>query len=142
MSTILLIDDEADFVKVATRRLEQQGYEVLTASNGMTGLTVARSEHPSVILLDVMMPVMDGYEVLHRLKDDPATQDIPVIMLTAKGTEKEMVGSIEMGAVYHMVKPYHPDELLQEIRLAMERHAHRHGGEMGSFDRSSDGAAP
>ena len=95
---VLLIDDEPDVLKTVGRRLEQQGYAVLTAPDGFTGLKVARTEHPDVILLDIIMPHLDGHEVLQQLKRDPLTEDIPALMLTAKIAERDMAESIKLGA--------------------------------------------
>ena len=123
---VLLIDDEPDVLKTVGRRLEQQGYAVLTAPDGFTGLKVARTEHPDVILLDIIMPHLDGHEVLQQLKRDPLTEDIPVLMLTAKIAERDMAESIKLGAVCHITKPYQSQELLEEVKLAVQRHRDKH----------------
>ena len=126
MPMVLMIDDEPDMLDLAGQRLEQAGYRVLTATNGLEGLKLARAQHPDVILLDIMMPVMDGYHVLQTLHSDPSTQDIPVVMLTAKGTERDMRTSVDLGSVCHLGKPYQPQELLGEVELALQRHQMRH----------------
>ena len=118
-STILLIDDEGDLRKLVTFNLEREGFRVLTAENGAVGLGMIRVEHPDVIILDVVMPAMDGHEVLRQLKADPVTRDIPVIVLTALGADRDVSTSLHLGAVYHMGKPYRYKELIDEIKLAM-----------------------
>jgi len=123
---VLMIDDEPDMLDLASQRLEQAGYRVLTATDGLEGLRLAKARHPDVILLDVMMPAIDGYQVLRMLKSQPAMEDIPVVMLTAKGTEYDMSASTDLGSVCHLVKPYQPRELLEEVRLALQRHQMKH----------------
>ena len=123
---VLMIDDEPDMLDLASQRLEQAGYRVLTATDGLEGLRLAGAQHPDVILLDVMMPVMDGYQGLQMLKNQPVMADFPVVMLTAKGTEGDMSASVDLGSVCHLVKPYQPKELLEEVSLAVERHQMKH----------------
>lgn len=124
--TVLLIDDEPELRNLVSQRLEHAGYRVLTAPDGPAGLMVAKTQHPDVILLDIMMPEVDGYQVLRLLKGDHSTADIPVVMLTAKGTERDMSLSIGSGSIRHMVKPFQPKELLDEVKLAMQRHRSAH----------------
>ena len=119
LHTVLCIDDEQDIRTLVKLVLEREGYRVLTAENGTVGLSVGRTEHPDIILLDVVMPTVSGHEVLRWLKADPATRDIPVIMLTALGTDHDMSASLHLGAVYHMEKPYQSKELIDEIKLAL-----------------------
>lgn len=114
--TILLIDDEAGARKLVKLVLEREGFRVLTAPNGEEGLSVAKLEHPDVILLDLIMPKMDGHEALRQLKNDPATHTIPVIVLTAKGAERDLATSVRLGAACHLEKPYETKELLQKIQ--------------------------
>jgi len=124
--TILFIDDEQDIRKLIRFILERQGYRVLTAENGAVGLAMSTTEHPDVILLDLMMPTMNGHEVLRRLKANPVTQDIPVIVLTAMGADKDAALSLELGAVSHMEKPYQAKELMEEIKIAVWKHHNVH----------------
>jgi len=125
--TVLLVDDETAFLKVASWRLAQQGhYKVLTAQDGQAGLAVARNGHPDVILLDLMMPKMNGHQVLQALKDDPKTRDIPVIMLSAVGDQRQIELSLSLGAACHMTKPYDSNELFKEMNLAIMRHREAH----------------
>ncbi|MBI3321695.1 MAG: response regulator [Candidatus Omnitrophica bacterium] len=112
---ILVVDDEGSSRKLAKLLLEQAGYRVLTSPNGEEGLLLAKVERPTIILLDVIMPNMNGYEVLRRLKGDPDTRQIPVIMVTAKGAEHDIATSFRMGAAVHLEKPYEVDVLLKNI---------------------------
>ena len=118
---ILMIDDEESAVKLGKLLLEREGYRFLSASNGEEGLTLAVVERPDVILLDVLMPNMTGHEVLKRLNTVPHTREIPVIMLTAKGADKDIEASFREGAIFHVDKPYEIQDLLQKIKVALAR---------------------
>lgn len=131
--TVLMIDDEESARKLVKLLLERSGYRVFTAPNGSDGLVLAKAELPRVILLDVMMPKMDGYETLRRLKKDPDTRAIPVMMLTAKGADHDIAQSFALGAVCHLEKPYETKDLLQKIEMALALTAPPEGG-----DRASD----
>ena len=117
--TVLMIDDECNARKVAKLLLEREGFRVLTAANGEEGLILAKVERPDVVLLDVMMPKMNGYETLKRLREDEDTKMIPVIMVTARGTEHDIATSFRLGAVFHIEKPYETKDLLQKISVAL-----------------------
>ena len=117
--TILMIDDEVNARKVAKLILEREGYRTLTASNGEEGLILAKVERPHVILLDVMMPKMSGHDLLKRLQEDQDTQQIPVIIVTAKGAEHDIAASFRLGAIFHLQKPYETKDLLQKIQVAL-----------------------
>lgn len=119
--TILVIDDDASVRKVATLRLEREGYRVLAAAGGEEGVSLAKAEHPDVVLLDILMPRMDGREVLRRLKADPATHTIPIILLTVIEAQDEGHEPIGPGYADRLSKPYNPDHLLQKVRAAMAR---------------------
>ncbi|HEX9780223.1 MAG TPA: response regulator [bacterium] len=123
---VLLVDDEPHILKLVGQRLAGAGYQVLTASDGAQGLRLARDAHPAVILLDLSMPALDGLQVLDRLKREPETRDISVIMLTASGTESQITDAIERGALCYLTKPFQPRELLAEVALAAQRHAAAH----------------
>jgi CheY-like chemotaxis protein len=116
---ILMIDDEASGRKLIKLLLEQAGYRVLTAPGGEEGLVLAKAEHPDVILLDIRMPQVDGYETLRRLKRDPDTKVIPVMVVTAKGADQDIAMSFRLGAVFHLDKPYETKDLLQKIEVAL-----------------------
>jgi len=126
MPVVLMIDDEPEMLDLTSQRLEHSGYRVLTATDGVEGLRLARVHHPDMILLDIVMPEMDGYQILRLLKSEPAMEDIPVVMLTAKGTERDMSTSIDLGSICHLVKPFQSRELLEEVRLALQRHQMKH----------------
>ena len=113
--TILLVDDEPEFVEMIQMRLEANGYNVETATNGEAGLRKAVEVNPRLILLDVMMPGMDGFAVLSRLRRNPATQYIPVVMLTARGEAKSIFRAQDRGATDYLIKPCEPKELLDLV---------------------------
>ncbi|MBI3293075.1 MAG: response regulator [Elusimicrobia bacterium] len=116
--TILLIDDEEPACKLVKLLLEGEGYHVVTASNGEEGFLLAKRDHPDIVLLDIIMPRLNGHELLRRLKKDPEARAIPVIMLTAKGAEHDITTSLELGAVFHVEKPFESRDLLEKIRAA------------------------
>ena len=118
---ILIIDDEKGIIKVLTSRLTANGYEVISATDGIEGLEKAKKESPNLILLDIMMPVMSGYEVIEKLKKDDATKLIPVIMVTAQEGLGHVTKSMsEYGAVDFVHKPFFPEELLKKISDALD----------------------
>ncbi len=111
---ILIIDDEPTFVKMISARLSANGYEVVTASDGEAGLRLIEVEKPNLIVLDVMMPMMDGYTFIRELKGTREENPIPVIVLTAKERMEDLF-KVE-GVDDYMLKPYEPSELLQKIK--------------------------
>ncbi|MFH1778310.1 MAG: response regulator [Candidatus Omnitrophota bacterium] len=114
---ILVIDDEPHIVMVLVSRLKANNYEVITADNGEAGIEKAKMEKPDLILLDIMMPDLDGHDVLKRLKQDKETKAIPVMMLTAKKEKEDIVKDIIVGgAIDYIVKPFVPGELLGRIK--------------------------
>ena len=117
--TILIIDDDSSLRKVVKLRLEWEGYHVLTAEDGEQGLQLAKAEQPHVILLDILMPKMDGREALRGLKADPNTRDIPVILLTVIGQNDELYTPLGTGHAFHLSKPYNSHELLEKIRQVL-----------------------
>lgn len=117
---ILVVDDEADIVRMLKYNLEKEGYDVLTASNGKAALEKAHTS-PDLIVLDVMMPQMDGWEVIRQLKRAPETASIPVLFLTAKGTEIDEVLGLELGADDYIVKPISPRKLIARIKTALRK---------------------
>ena len=123
--TILLIDDDTNIRKMTRLRLERAGYRVATAARGELGLSMARIEHPDLIILDVLMPLMDGREVLKRLKADPETRDVPVGLLTVVTTDEQMSEPIPPGAAFYLTKPYDSDELLQKVEVALSKRSQR-----------------
>jgi len=113
---ILIVDDEVDVVAVLELRLKAQGYEVLSASDGKAGLTMARQEKPDLILLDIMIPTIDGYKVCGLLKSDARTTKIPIILFTARAGEETIQLSKEAGADAYILKPFEPSILLAKIQ--------------------------
>ena len=109
---ILIIEDEAEFAALLKMRLEANKFHVTIASNGEKGLQQIKASVPNLILLDVMMPGIDGYEVLRRLRREPATRHTPIIMLTAKGESKSIFKAQDLGATDYLIKPCESTELL------------------------------
>jgi CheY-like chemotaxis protein/MinD-like ATPase involved in chromosome partitioning or flagellar assembly len=118
---ILIIDDDVDTLRLVGLMLQRQGYEISAASNGSQGLAKALEERPDLILLDVMMPDMDGYEVSRRLRKNPTTQAIPILMFTAKTQLDDKVTGFEVGADDYLTKPTHPTELQAHVRALLAR---------------------
>ncbi|GAB1472258.1 response regulator [Chloroflexota bacterium] len=118
---ILIVDDDVDTLRLVGLMLERQGYQVMAASNGTQGLAKAFEERPDLILLDVMMPDMDGYEVTRRLRRNPATSSIPILMFTAKTQLDDKVAGFEVGADDYLTKPTHPTELQAHVRALLAR---------------------
>jgi pilus assembly protein CpaE len=118
---ILLVDDDLDTLRLVGLMLQRQGYEVRAASNGLQALSMVQGDLPDLILLDVMMPEMDGYEVARRLRADPATADIPIIMFTAKSQVDDKVMGFEAGADDYLTKPTQPRELFAHMKAVLGR---------------------
>jgi DNA-binding response OmpR family regulator len=113
---ILIVDDEADLVETIRFPLELEGFQVLAAHNGEEGLNQARSENPDLILLDLMLPKLDGYKICRLLKFDDRYKHIPIFMLTAKTQEKDKILGKETGADEYFTKPFDIDELIAKIK--------------------------
>ncbi len=118
---ILIIDDDLDTLKLVGLMLQRQGYQICVAANGPQGIAKAVEEHPDLILLDVMMPEMDGYEVARRLRQNPLTVETPILMFTAKSQLDDKVMGFEAGADDYLTKPTHPLELQAHIRALLNR---------------------
>lgn len=114
-STILVADDDELLLALLTHRLSARGYQVQTAQNGQDALDLARAKRPDAIVLDAMMPVLDGFAALQQLKADPALSTIPVIMLTALKGESDVVAALDAGAADYLVKPFMAEELLSRL---------------------------
>ncbi len=114
--SILVIDDEKDILKLLQYNLEKEGYEVSTSASGEEGLTAAQSRKPDLILLDLMLPGMDGLEVAKLLKADSRTKPIPILMLTAKSSEIDQVVGLELGASDYVAKPFSVKVLLARVK--------------------------
>lgn len=114
--TILVIDDEKDLVDLLETRLEVSGYSVLTAYTGKEGLEKANETKPNLIVLDVIMPAMDGFETLRMLKASAETHHIPVIMLTSRGETEALLKADKLGSADYIIKPFEPEELLKMLK--------------------------
>jgi two-component system, OmpR family, alkaline phosphatase synthesis response regulator PhoP len=119
--TILFIEDEKNIVELVKYNLEQEGFRVLTATKGDTGLELALKSKPALVLLDLMLPGMNGLEICKTLKSNEKTRLTPIIMLTAKGTESDKVIGLELGADDYMTKPFSPKELVARIKAVLRR---------------------
>ena len=113
---ILAVDDERHIVRLVEVNLQRAGYEVVTAYDGREALEKVKSENPDLVVLDVMMPYMDGFEVLKNLKSDPETADLPVIMLTAKAQDADVFRGWQSGVDCYLTKPFNPMELLTFVK--------------------------
>jgi len=112
---ILIIDDEPDVIETLEFMLKARGFEIISASDGLSGISRAKADNPDLILLDIMMPGMDGYEVCSKLKRENATKNIPIIMLTAKGESDAVISAHKLGANDYIVKPYNLPTLLAKL---------------------------
>src|SRR2546421_6216306 len=113
---ILVCDDERHIVRLIQVNLERQGYTVTTAFDGKEGLEKIRTEKPDLVVLDVMMPYMDGFEVLKTIRREPETENLPVIMLTAKAQDKDVFEGYHYGADMYLTKPFNPMELVTFVK--------------------------
>lgn len=118
---ILIIDDDLDTLRLVGLMLQRQGYQITAATNGQQGLTKAFEDKPDLILLDVMMPEMDGYEVARRLRENPLTEQTPILMFTAKTQLDDKVAGFEVGADDYLTKPTHPSELQAHVKALLAR---------------------
>jgi two-component system alkaline phosphatase synthesis response regulator PhoP/two-component system response regulator VicR len=126
---ILAVDDERHIVRLVQVNLERQGYQVVTAFDGKEALEKVESEKPDLIVLDVMMPYMDGFEVLKNLKKNAETRDIPVIMLTAKAQDADVFRGWQSGVDCYLTKPFNPMELIAFVRRIFKSLEDDGGGE-------------
>ena len=118
---ILVVDDEVDLVKTIRFSLEAEGYTVLVSYNGEDALNQARKEAPDLVLLDIMLPKLDGYKVCRLLKFDERYKHIPIMMLTAKTQEKDKTLGVETGANEYITKPFDMDELIEKIKRYLKK---------------------
>ncbi len=118
---ILVVEDHQDTRELLKYNLESAGYEIVSAGDGLTGLEMAQIQRPNLVILDLMLPGMDGLEVCRRLKKDATLSGMPVIMLTAKGEEVDRIVGLELGADDYVVKPFSPRELVLRIKAVMRR---------------------
>lgn len=118
---ILIIDDEKDLIELAAYNLEQEGFQVTGATDGESGLNIALKEPPDLVLVDLMLPGIDGLEVCRALRSNSRTASIPVIMLTAKAAESDRVVGLELGADDYVTKPFSPRELAARVKAVLRR---------------------
>ena len=119
MARILVAEDERDIRELIGFTLRHSGHEVLTASNGEDALAIALREVPDLVLLDIRMPRLTGYDVCRRLRAEPTTQHVPIAFLSAKGQDSEMQAGMEAGATDYILKPFAPDQLIQRVTLLL-----------------------
>jgi len=125
---ILVCDDERHIVRLIQVNLERQGWEVVTAFDGKEGLEKIKAEKPNLVVLDVMMPYMDGFEVLKSLRREPETEALPVIMLTAKAQDKDVFEGYHYGADMYLTKPFNPMELVTFVKRIIQNQEGKDGG--------------
>lgn len=118
---VIVVEDEADILEVISHNLTREGYRVISVKDGLVGLRKIRAEAPNLILLDLMLPSLDGIELCKRLKADPLTRSIPVIMVTAKDGESDVVLGLGVGADDYIRKPFSPRELVARVKAVMRR---------------------
>ncbi len=129
MSKILIIEDELDTVKVVTKRLADRGFEVIFANEGYQGIELARKEKPDLIILDLMLPGIDGYRICGLIKKDIRLAKIPILIFTAKAQENEIKMVEEAGADAYLNKPFEPQTLLAKVEELLRKN--RNNGEKG-----------
>ena len=120
-AVVLVIDDEEDLIELVRYNLEKEGFIVLGAADGELGLSIASSKKPDVIVIDLMLPGIDGLEVCRYIRANSATAQIPIIMLTAKATESDKILGLELGADDYLTKPFSPRELMARIKALLRR---------------------
>jgi DNA-binding response OmpR family regulator len=120
---ILVVEDDTDILRLVTHNLKSAEFGVLTAQDGYAALSLAKKHLPQLVILDLMLPGLDGFEVCKELKRSPATKNIPVLMLTARGEEVDRVVGLELGADDYVVKPFSPRELVLRVRAILRRFA-------------------
>ncbi len=118
---ILIVEDERDILELVTHYLQKEGYRVLSATDGPAGLSAAQRERPDLIVLDLMLPGMDGLELCRKLRADTGRSLVPVIMLTAKAEETDRVVGLELGADDYLTKPFSPKELVARVKALLRR---------------------
>lgn len=116
-ATILVVDDEPGIIDIVSTNLSAEGFTIISAENGEKGLELAHKHHPDLVVLDIMMPGIDGWEVLRRLENDPDTAGTPVILLTARIEDTDMLQGLERGAVEYITKPFYPENLVASVKI-------------------------
>lgn len=131
--TILVVEDEEDILELVRYNLSGEGYGVLAVQTGEAGLSTAKREHPDLVILDLMLPGIDGLDVCRELKAFASTRNIPIIILTAKGEEADIVAGLELGADDYITKPFSPRILMARIKTVLRRKAKEPVNEMADI---------
>ncbi len=121
MKKILVVDDEKDVLDLVRRVLIRGGFEVITASDGKDGLAKVYNEAPDLMILDINMPGMDGWEVCRKIREDPLYKHLPIIMLTVRRTKKDQLKGLELGSDEYITKPFYPTELVARVKAVLQR---------------------
>lgn len=116
---ILIIEDDPGTLRLMVYTLQHEGYQVITAANGLDGLKKALKEKPGLVMLDVMLPGIDGFEICHRLRDDPQTSHLPILMLSGKAQEIDKATGLKVGADDYLTKPVSPSEATSRVRTLL-----------------------
>jgi two-component system alkaline phosphatase synthesis response regulator PhoP len=115
VTKVMVVDDEPDIRRLVGFSLKRHGFDIVEATDGLAACALAEAEQPDIILMDVMMPLMNGFEAVRKLKENAATADIPVVMLSAKSQVYEQEEGLESGAVSYICKPFTPAELVEQV---------------------------
>lgn len=118
---IVVIEDEPDIMEIVSYNLKREGYSVVGVDRGDAALNIIRNESPNLIILDLMLPGMDGLSICQQMKSDPVVRDIPIIIISAKGEESDIVIGLELGADDYLAKPFSPRELLARVKVVLRR---------------------
>ena len=118
---IVVIEDEPDILEIVSYNLKREGYSVVGVDRGDAALNIIRNESPNLIILDLMLPGMDGLSICQQMKSDPIVRDIPIIIVSAKGEESDIVIGLELGADDYLAKPFSPRELLARVKVVLRR---------------------
>ena len=120
---VLVIEDDPSVLRFLEYTLRQEGYQVLTATNGLMGIRAARNEGPDLIVLDIMLPGMDGFEICHRLRAEPETAQLPILILSAKAHEVDKATGLKVGADDYITKPANPSEIANRVEMLLAKKA-------------------
>jgi DNA-binding response OmpR family regulator len=120
MPTVLIVEDDPQIAQIIQIKLKNNGFDVVHAPDGGAGLAAVHQLHPDLVLLDVMMPVMDGHQVLRAIRSEPEFADLPVIMVTAKGQERDILHGFKDGATDYIAKPFSPAEVVARVQRALK----------------------
>jgi len=136
--TILIVDDEPDIIELIKYNLQNEGYKILSAQTGEQAVKMAKKSLPDLMVLDLMLPGIDGLDVARHLKNSETTRDMPIIMLTAKGEESDIVTGLELGADDYISKPFSPKVLIARIRAILRRRKESPGGKLKRIKQEGD----